>query len=176
MLRIDRSPAGVVVVSRLVRGPALVVPCVALAACAVAAARLLPGARGLPAGLALAAILVALLGGRSTRARFASGRVSVRAALPFTSVERGTAEFGLARIETVAEERRRKAERLARAYAERSGSEMPSWLRRDTPGTNDHLRRIVLVARGDAEPLAVTAWLGDEELEPVRATVEALLG
>ncbi len=42
-------------------------------------------------------------------------------------------------------------------------------------GTNDHLRRIVLVSR-EGEPLAVTAWLADDDLEPARLALEELSG
>lgn len=84
-------------------------------------------------------------------------------------------EFAAARLETVGEARRRKAERLAREYLERSGGELPSWLRApDVPGTNDHLRRLVLLPRR-GEPLAVTAWLAEDDLEAARLAVESLL-
>jgi hypothetical protein len=43
------------------------------------------------------------------------------------------------------------------------------------PGANDHLRRVVLVGPRGEEPLAVTAWLADEDLEPLRAELEAFL-
>jgi hypothetical protein len=101
--------------------------------------------------------------------------VSVRDAVPIRRRERALAEFAAAAVETVGEARRRRAERLARGFADRSGGELPAWLRPpDAPGTHDHLRRLVLVARR-GEDLPVTAWLADEDLEPARAEVEAML-
>ncbi|HEX9053154.1 MAG TPA: hypothetical protein VF841_21680, partial [Anaeromyxobacter sp.] len=94
---------------------------------------------------------------------------------PLRRDERALAEFAGAAVETVADARRRRADRQARRFAERTGSEMPAWLRApDAPGTHDHLRRLLLVARR-GEDLPVTAWLRDEDLEAARAEVEALL-
>ena len=76
------------------------------------------------------------------------------------------------------EARARRADRLARGYTARSRSAAPTWLvPQPTAGANDHLRRLVLVARDrDGEPFSVTAWLApDDDLEPARAEVEALL-
>jgi len=172
MLRVQRSPGAVTLVSRLARPPALAVLSGVLLGGALASARPAPA---LAAALAGAALLLVLLGGRSLRARLERGRVSVRHAVPFRRDDRALAEFAGAAVETVGDARRRKAERLARGFAERSGSEMPAWLRPpDAPGTHDHLRRVVLVARR-GEDLPVTAWLRDEDLEPVRAEVEAML-
>ncbi len=172
MLQIDRGPGRLSLVSRLARPRALAILALALGL-AAAAGRSLPWVAGPLAALAL---LVVLLGGRAVRARFERGRVWVGPPVPFRRADdRFLAEFAEVRIETVAEARRRKAERLAREYLERSGGELPSWMRApDAPGRNDHLRRLVLVPRG-GEPLAVTAWLADDDLEPVRLEVEALL-
>jgi hypothetical protein len=75
----------------------------------------------------------------------------------------------------MAEARRRRTERLSEDYRRRSGAPLPDWLRApDSPGRNDHLRRIVLVAPA-GEPLAVTAWLAEDELEPVRLELEGML-
>jgi hypothetical protein len=173
MLRVQRTGSALTLVSRLARPRVLAVLAGALAGLAVAAWSWVP-----PAGWALgaAAALVVLLGGRAVRARFEPGRVRVRPALPFQREEaRPLAEFAAARVETVGEARRRKAERLARQYQRRGGGELPDWLRPpDAPGTNDHLRRIVLVARA-GEPLAVTAWLADDELGPALAELAGLL-
>jgi hypothetical protein len=128
------------------------------------------------APLAVAAALLVLLGGRPVRSRFGRGRVLVRHAVPFRRDDRPLSDFSAARVETFAEARLRKADRLARAYSERSGgAEMPSWFRPpQAPGRNDQLRRVVLVGmRG--EPLEVTAWLAEEDLEPLRAEIDALL-
>jgi hypothetical protein len=172
VLRIARERAGLTLESRLARPRVLAVLAVALALVAAGAARLLPIAGG---ALAVAAALLALLGGRAVRARFERDRVRVRSAVPFRPAhERRLAEFSGARVETVGEVRRRKAARLADQYRARSGADMPDWLRRpETPGANDHLRRIVLVARA-GEPLPVTAWLEDE-LEAARAEIDAML-
>ena len=90
--------------------------------------------------------------------------------------DRALGEFSGVRIETLAEARRRKAERHARAYRDRAGSDMPSWLiPSEAPGANDHLRRLVLDPRG-GEPVPVTAWLAEDDLEPARVAVAALLG
>jgi hypothetical protein len=172
MLRIQRSPGAVTLVSRFARAQALAVLAVALVGGALAAARSAPA---LAAALAVAALLLAVLGGRSVRARFERGRVSVRHPAPLRRDERALSEFTRAAVETVGDARRRRAERLARGFAKRAGSEMPPWLRPpDAPGTHDHLRRLLLVAR-QGEDLPVTAWLRDEDLEPARAEVEAML-
>jgi hypothetical protein len=172
MLRVERAAGAVVLLSRLARPRVLAVLMLALLG-AAAAARPLPA---LAASLAVVGVLVAALGGLSVRARFERGRVAVSLALPLRSPHaRALNEFTAARVETVAEARRRKAERRARDYRARSGIDIPSWLAPpDTPGANDHLRRIVLVPRA-GEPLAVTAWLADDELEPVRAELEELI-
>src|SRR5512138_2066661 len=174
MLRIERGSGAIVLVSRLARPHVLALLGGALAAAAVLVARTSPRAA---AALALAAALVALLGGRSVRARFERGRVEVRPAVPFQPrAARPLSEFTGARVETVAEARRRRAEQIARGWRDRSGMDMPSWLRRsEAPGTNDQLRRIVLVPRA-GDPLAVTAWLAEDDLEKARETVEGLLG
>jgi len=45
----------------------------------------------------------------------------------------------------------------------------------DAPGADDQLRRLVLEPhRG--EPLAVTAWLAEDDLEPARAVLAGFLG
>lgn len=172
MLRVQRSSGALTVVSRLARPHALAVLAVAFAAGAAASAG---RSSVLAAGLALAAALVAVLGGRAVRARFERGRVSVRDAVPLRRWERALSEFARADVETAGDARRRRAERLARGFAERAGSEIPAWLRPpDAPGTHDHLRRVVLVAR-TGERMAVTSWLADGDLEAVQAEVEALL-
>lgn len=159
--------------SRLARPRVLVVLAGVLAALAAATSGAAPAA-ALP--LAAAAALVVFLGGRPVRARFGRGRVSVRRALPFErGGERSLAEFEAARIETVAEERRRRAERRVREFQARSGAPLPAWLRApDAPGGHDHLRRIVLVARG-GDLVPVTAWLADDDLEPALREIERLL-
>jgi hypothetical protein len=173
MLRVDRGPAVLTVVSRLPRLRVLVVIGLALAALELAFA-----GSGAPAMLALAGAgaLVVVLSGRTVRARFERGRVSVRPAVPFQrTARRPLGDFAAARVETFAEARRRRAERIARGYAARSGKELPAWLRApDAPGANDPLRRIVLVGR-EGEPFPVTAWLAEDDLEPARLAVEGLL-
>ncbi len=172
MLRIQRSPGTVTLVSRFARAQAVAVLAALLLGGAGAGARSTPTLAG---ALAITAVVLAVLGGRSLRARFERGRVSVRHPAPLRRDERALAEFARAAVETVGDARRRKAERLARGFAERAGSEMPAWLRPpDAPGTHDHLRRLVLVAR-QGEDLPVTAWLRDEDLEPARAEVDAML-
>jgi hypothetical protein len=173
VLRIARQRSGLTLESRLARPRVLAVLAVALALGAAGAARFLPAVAG---ALALAGALVAILGSRAVRARFERDRVRVRSAVPFRRArERRLAEFFGARVETVGEVRRRKAERLADQYRARSGGEMPDWLRRPhTPGANDHLRRIVLVARA-GDPLPVTAWLAEDELEAARAEIDSML-
>jgi hypothetical protein len=172
MIRLDRSPGAVTVVSRFARPRVLAVVAAVLLGGAAAAARPLPALAG---ALCVAALLLLTLGGRAVRARFERGRVSVRHAAPFRRDERALAEFSGSRVETVAEARRRAAEARARAWRERAGAEMPSWMQPpDAPGANDRLRRILLVARS-GEPLAITAWLAEDDLEPARAAVEGLL-
>jgi hypothetical protein len=174
MLRVDRRGPGLTVVSRLGRPRTVAVLAAALGIAAWAA---FPFARAASAARAAAAALVALLGGRAVRARFERGRVRVLPAIPFAGADdRPLREFAGARIETIGEARRRRAEDLAGRYRARSGAEMPSWLVRspDAPGANDHLRRIVLVACA-GDPLPVTAWLAADDLEPVRSEVEALM-
>jgi hypothetical protein len=172
MLRVHRSSGALTLVSRLARGHVLGVLAGVLGGAALAA-RSVPG---VAAAFAVAALLLVVLGGRAMRARFERGRVVVRDAVPLRPIaERPLAEFVRARVETLGDERRRKAERLARAYRERSGAEMPVWLRApDTPGRNDHLRRIVLVPPA-GDPFAVTAWLADDDLDRVREEIETLL-
>jgi hypothetical protein len=175
VLRVERNGPALTLVSRLARPRAVGVLASALALAALAAGRLVSPA--LAAALLAAAALVAVLGGRGVRARFERGRVRVRPAVPMAREDdRPLAEFHAARVETMGEARRRRAERLAGQYRVRSGGEMPSWLVRppDAPGANDHLRRLVLVARA-GDPLPVTAWLAEDELEPARAQIEALL-
>ncbi|WP_242338942.1 MULTISPECIES: hypothetical protein [unclassified Anaeromyxobacter] len=172
MVRIERSAGGLVLASRLARPRVLAV----LAAAFILGAAGLRGAAPRAAlGLAAVAALVVLLGGRSVRATFARGRVRVSGAPPLRRQDRGLAEFTGVQIETVGEARARRAERLAHGYRERSGSAAPSWLvPAPAPGTNDHLRRLVLLAR-EGEPLPVTTWLAPEDdLEPARAEVAAL--
>jgi hypothetical protein len=172
MLRVQRSAGVLTLLSRFARPQALAVLAAVLLGGAVASARPAPV---LAAALAIAGLLLAVHGGRSVRARFERGRVSVRHPLPLRRDDRALAEFSAVAVETVGDARRRRAERLARGFAERAGAEMPAWLRPpDAPGTHDHLRRVVLVARR-GEDLAVTAWLRDEDLEPVRAEIDALL-
>jgi hypothetical protein len=173
MLRVHSTGSALTLVSRLARPRVLAVFGGMLGVLALGAVWFAP--RG-AAALAAAAVLVALLGGRAVRARFERDRVRVRSAVPFhREDERSLRDFARAGVETVADARRRKAEQLARQYQARSGGELPGWLRRpDAPGTNDHLRRIVLVPR-DGEPLAITAWLAEDDLEPALAEIEALL-
>jgi len=174
MVRLERTLGALTVVSRLARPRVLAVLAVALGGPALALFGAAPRAA---AALALAAALIVLFGGRATRATFSRGRVRIRPAAPFLpGGERTLGAFVRASVETVGEERARKAERLAERYRARSGTELPFWLHaRPTPGVNDHLRRVVLVAR-DGDRVAVTAWLApDDELEPLRAELEALV-
>ncbi|HEY6099869.1 MAG TPA: hypothetical protein VIW03_10595 [Anaeromyxobacter sp.] len=173
MLRVERAPGALTVVSRLAKPRVLAVVGGVLAALALVTSHPAPGAALAAGG---AATLVVLLGGRAVRARFERGRVTVRPAVPFQRAERRPlASFSGARVETFAEARRRRAEGLARAYAARSGTEMPAWLRApDAPTPNDALRRIVLVTR-DGDPFPVTAWLAEDDLEPARLAIEAVV-
>ena len=176
MVRLERTLGALTVVSRLARPRVLAVLAVALGGPALALA-LLGAAPRAAAALALAAALIVLFGGRATRATFSRDRVRIRPAAPFLpGGERTLGAFVRASVETVGEERARKAERLAERYRARSGTELPVWLHaRPTPGVNDHLRRVVLVAR-DGDRVAVTAWLApDDELEPLCAELEALV-
>jgi hypothetical protein len=175
VIAIQPSPGALTVVSRLARAPALGVLAGLLGACALAA----HGAPWLSAALALAAALLVLLGARAVRARLAAGRVTVvPTSILARRVARPLADFSGVALETLGEARARRAETLARAYRARSGGEpMPAWLRRPaTPGVNDHLRRLVLVARV-GEPLPITAWLAPEDdLDAAKRAVEARLG
>ncbi len=173
MLRVQRTGGALTLVSRLARPRVLAVLGGTLGVLALAAVWFAPRAA---AALAAAGVLVTVLGRRAVRARFERDRVRVRSAVPFErEADRFLGEFARARVETIADARRRKAERLARQYQVRSGGDLPAWLRRpDAPGTNDHLRRIVLVP-GEGEPLAVTAWLEEDDLAPALADIEALL-
>jgi hypothetical protein len=174
MLLVHRTPGALTVVSRLVRSRALAVLAGILTLLAAGSMRAAPG---VALALVLAAVLLVLLGARTLRARFERGHVTLRLAVPFRRAERRSlGGFTAVAIETLAEARRRKAERLARSYAERSGKPMPEWMRPpDAPGTNDDLRRIVLVGP-DGEPFPVTAWLAvSEDLEPARFAIESTL-
>ena len=174
MLRIDRAPGGLTLVSRFARPRALAVLTGALAAAALLAARPLPAAA---CALGAVAVLVVILGGRTVRAELGRGRVRVSPAVPLgRALVRPLADFAGVRVETLAEERRRRADRRAEVLRARSGAALPDWLRPpDAPGTNDHLRRLVLEPR-TGEPLALTAWLAEDDLEPARSAVGALLG
>lgn len=173
MLRVDRTGSVLTVVSRLAKARVLAVLAGVLLGAALTSARPAPA---LAWALGAAAALTAVLGGRAVRARFEAGRVSVRQAVPFQRrAVRPLAEFAGAAVETAGEARRRKAERRAAGYRERSGTEMPAWLRAPlAPATNDRLRRIVLVSRA-GEPLPVTSWLAEDDVEPARVEIEALL-
>jgi hypothetical protein len=173
VLRIERGPGTLTVVSRFSRPRAL-----AILAGVLAVAALLE--RELPAvavALGALAFLVAVLGGRAVRAVVGRGRVRVSPAVPLGRGEdRSLGDFSGVRIQTLGEARRRKAERRARAYRDRAGADLPSWLvPPDEPGANDNLRRLVLDPRG-GEPLAVTAWLAEDDLEPARAALAGILG
>jgi lysylphosphatidylglycerol synthetase-like protein (DUF2156 family) len=174
MLLVHRSHGALTVVSRLARDRVLAVVAGVLALLAAASARAVPR---LAAALLAAAVLVVLLGARTLRARFERGQVTVRSPVPLRRAERRSlAAFGAVCVETFAEARRRRADRLARGWAERSGTPMPAWLRPpDAPGANDALRRLVLVAR-DGDPLPITVWLPErDDLEPALLAVEAVL-
>lgn len=174
MLVLHRTAGALTVVSRLARNHVLAVVGGLLGLAAIGLGSAAPRAA---LAVGVAAGLVTVLGARTLRARFERGQVILRPAVPFRRAERRSlAGFTAVAIETFAEARRRRADRLARGYAERSGEPMPSWLRPpDAPGVNDVLRRIVLVAP-DGEPFPVTAWLGErEDLEPARLAIEAVL-
>ena len=173
MLRVERTGGALTLVSRLARPHVLAILAgILLGGAAAAAAARLPLVSG---ALAVVAVLVVAFGGRAVHARYTAGRVEVRPAGPFARESRSLAEFHGARVETVGDARRRKAVARARAFRDRSGVEIPSWLRApDSPGVNDHLRRVVLVPRR-GEPLAVTAGLAEGDLEAVRADLEALV-
>jgi hypothetical protein len=173
VLRIERGPGTLTIASRFARPRALAVLAGGLAGAAALSARPLPA---VAAALAAAVLAVLALGGRATRAVFAYGRVRVTAAAPFARpADRALAEFSGVRVETHGEARRRRADRHAAALRARGGGELPEWLRPPhAPGANDHLRRLVL-DRETGEPLAVTAWLAEDDLEPARAAVAALL-
>jgi hypothetical protein len=174
VLAIARAPGSLTIVSRFARPRALAVLSGALAGAALLAAGPLPRAA---AALGAAALLVLLLGGRAVRAAFAGGRVRITAPVPLARpVDCALSDFTGVRVETRGEARRRRAERHARALRDRSGGELPGWLRPPhAPGTDDHLRRLVL-EQGSGEPVAVTAWLADDDLEPAREAAAALLG
>jgi hypothetical protein len=173
VLRIDRGPGSLTLTSRFARPRALLILVGVLVAAALLAGRALPLAA---VGFGAAAVGVLLLGGHAVRATFGRGRVRVSPSFPLgRPSERSLAEFSAVRVETRAEERRRRAEAQAHAYRQRSGGELPSWLRPpDAPGANDELRRLVLEAPAGA-PLAITAWLADGELERARDEIAGLL-
>lgn len=177
MLRIERAPGTLTLVSRLARPRALVVLAVALAGAALAA-RSVPAAA---VALGALAALVVVFGGRTVRAALGRGRVRVSGGAPLARVaDRPLADFVGARVETLGEARRRKAERRARDFlAHSGGAALPSWLHApEAPGTNDHLRRLVLEPRAaepPRDPLPLTAWLAEDELEPARREVEERL-
>jgi hypothetical protein len=174
MVRLERSGGALTIVSRLARPRVLAVLAVALCGGGLAIAGAAP--RG-AAALGLAAALIVLLGGRAMRATFARGRVRIRPAAPFLrGGEHALGAFVRVSVETVGEDRARRADQVAERFRSRSGAALPGWLRAPvTPGVNDQLRRVVLVAR-DGERVAVTAWLPpDDELESLRAELDALL-
>ncbi len=176
MLRLDRTPGALTVVSRLARPRVLAVVAVAFGVTAALEAR--PAPR-LAAALAVVAALFVVLGGRGVRATFERGRVRVRPAFPLEPrADRALGEFARSAVETIGQARARRSQKVADGFRERSGRPMPEWLRAPVaPGVNDHLRRLVLVPRSPGEPLAVTAWLAPEDdLEALRAEVERLLG
>ncbi len=175
MLRLEEGAGALTLTSRLATPRVLAV----LATVLVAAAVALRGVPLLAAALGVAAGLLVLLGGRAVRARVAGGRITVRPALPLApSVTAPLERFGAVAVETMAEERRRRADALARRYAERAGADLPRWFaRQPAPGSNDHLQRLVLVPGAAGEPLAVTAWLAPEDdLGPAQRALEARLG
>jgi hypothetical protein len=174
MLDVHRTSGTLTVASRLASRHVLAFWFGILLLLAAGSSRIVPR---LALALLASAALVVLLGARTLRARFERGHVTLRLAVPFRpSRRRPLGGFTAARVETFAEARRRRADRLARGYAARSGEPMPEWLRPpDAPGVNDALRRIVLVAP-DGEALPVTAWLGErEDLEPARLAIESVL-
>ncbi len=177
MLRLEPAPGALLLVSRLARARVLVVLSVALLGAGLLALGRAP-ALGWAAVAAAAAVV--LLGSRTVRARLGGGRVRVVPALPLErAVERPLHEFGAVEVETLDQAKARRAEEVARRYAQASGAPMPPWLKRaPSPGINDGLRRLVLVPRaGEAGPLPVTAWLAPEEdLEPARRELGAALG
>jgi hypothetical protein len=174
LIRIDRAGEALTLVSRLARPRVLAVLAGVLSLVALVALR--TGAPRGAAALAVAAAALVVLGGRSVRATFARGRVSVRGAFPLRRAERALSEFVRVGVETVGEARARRAAHLAGGYRARSGAELPVWLRAPVgPGANDHLRRLVLIARA-GEPLPLTAWVAPEDdLEAARRAVEDLL-
>lgn len=175
MLRLEEGAGALTLTSRLAAPRVLVVLAMALLAVA-AALRAVPL---LAAALVVASALLVVLGGRAVRVRVAGGRVTVRPAIPLApTVTAPLARFGGVAVETMAEERRRRADALARRYAERAGSDLPRWFaRQPAPGSNDHLQRLVLVPEAAGEPLAVTAWLAPEDdLGPARRALAARLG
>jgi hypothetical protein len=175
MLRVHEDAGALTIVSRLARPVGLGVLVVAVA---LLAAWLATRSRATAAALGVAAVGLAVLGGRGWRARVAQGRVTVRPASPFErGASRPLAEFVRASVETLGEARARRAAAQAAAWAARAGGgELPAWLRRpDTSAVNDQLRRIVLVSQA-GERVPVTAWLPPEDdLEALLAAVSARL-
>ncbi len=175
MLRLEDGAAGLTLTSRLAGPRVLAVLAVALLAGA-AALRAVPV---LAAGLAGAAALLVVLGSRPVRARVQGGRITVRPGLPLARpVTAPLVRFAGVEVETMADERRRRADTLARRYAARAGAELPRWFaHQPQPGANDHLRRLVLVPAAAGEPLAVTAWLAPEDdLGAAQRALAARLG
>jgi hypothetical protein len=175
MLRLEEGAAALTLTSRLAAPRVLAVLAAALLGAAVALRAVAP----LAWAFAGAALLLVLLGGRAVRARVDAGRVTVRPAVPLARVVTAPlGRFAGVAVETMAEERRRRGDAVARRYAERAGAELPRWFERTpAPGANDHLQRLVLVPVAAGEPLAVTAWLApDDDLEPARRALQARLG
>lgn len=175
MLRLEEGPAGLQLTSRLARPHVLAVLATALLA-AAAALRSVPPLAWAFAG---AALLLVLLGGRAVRASVRGGRIVVRPAVPLARAATAPlGRFGAVAVESLAEARRRRADALARRYAERAGSDLPRFFaRQPAPGANDHLQRLVLVPHDGGAPLPVTAWLAPEDdLDPARRALEARLG
>jgi hypothetical protein len=177
MVRLHEESAALTLASRLARAHVLAVLSLVLVVPAALVASRRPAVAAVFCGAGAALVG---FGGRTTRARLAGGGVTV---FPASPLERRTSrplhEFATAAVETVGEARARRAEARAREFAERSGgASLPTWLRSGaSPGTNDHLRRLVLVPRGGGAPLPLTAWVAaDDDLEPARAAVEARLG
>jgi hypothetical protein len=175
MLRLEEGAAGLTLTSRLAGPRVLAVLAVVL----LIGAAVLRGVPALSGGMGAAAVLLVVVGGRPVRASVQGGRIMVRSAIPLVrTVTAPLGRFGAVAVETVADERGRRADALARRYAERAGAELPRWFeRKPMPGSNDHLQRLVLVSSAGGEPLAVTAWLAPEDdLGPARRALEARLG
>ncbi|WP_242393757.1 hypothetical protein [Anaeromyxobacter oryzisoli] len=174
MVRMDEREDALSLVTRLARPRALLVLAALLAAPALVAGSRQPA---VSAPLAAASVALLVVGGRAMRTRIGAGRVTVVPAVPFArGASRLLADFDRAGVETVGEARARRAEARARAYAARTGTALPDWLRAPAgAGLNDHLRRLVLVPRA-GEPLPLTAWLPPEDdLGPALRAVEARL-